>query len=318
MRVLVAEDDIISLKLLVRTISDWGDSVETVNNGTDAWKILNTQNPPQLVVLDWMMPGMDGIEICKKLRKQSGENYTYIILLTTKSEKNDITKGLEAGADDYLTKPFYPSELKARLNAGKRIITLQNKLDASRKEFMLLATKDPLTNLWNRRAIRDILEKDLLRSKRYKNYLCVLMADLDNFKKINDSYGHSVGDQVLIESSNIMIKTVRECDSVARYGGEEFLIILPMSDLKQGLIVGERIRLSLYSKPITTSKIELQLSLSIGVAEYDGQSKIDKDVLINAADAAMYRAKQSGRNRVEPATSEDLKEISNIRVDANF
>ena len=271
----------------------------------DAWNVLQQANAPQMAILDWMMPGMDGVELCRRIRAQIHGPYRYLLLLTAKFEKQDVVTGLDAGADDYLTKPFDVGELRARVRSGKRILELQHALLRTQEALQYEAAHDPLTGLWNRGAILDLLRRETQRHQRTGSALGVIMADLDHFKHINDSYGHLVGDAVLREISNRLQGSVRTYDFIGRYGGEEFLIIIPScnpSDLQAG---AERLRHAIADKPVETSVGPIQCTISIGVASApmaeDGVSELE--ALLKVSDEALYRAKDSGRNRVEIAAA---------------
>jgi two-component system cell cycle response regulator len=226
-KVLIAEDDMVSRRLLEAMLSRWGYEVVVTRDGLEAWHVLQTANTSLLAILDWIMPGIDGVEVCRRVRQRGQEPYIYLLLLTTKGRKENIIEGLEAGADDYLTKPFDPHELQVRLRAGKRIVTLQAELIEAREALRIQATHDPLTNIWNRRAIIETLSNELARAGREGVPVAVVLADLDYFKRINDTYGHVAGDAVLCEATNRMRASLRTYDTIGRYGGEEFLIILP-------------------------------------------------------------------------------------------
>jgi len=277
--------------------------VIVVRDGVEAWKILQGDAAPRLVILDWMMPGLDGIQICHQVRQRAAAPYVYILLLTAKGNQKDVINGLEAGADDYLTKPFHALELKARLRSGRRILELQQQLIAAREALRLQATHDLLTGLWNHAAILDILQRELDRARRESNPLGVVMGDLDHFKRVNDTYGHLAGDAVLREVAKRLSASVRPYDSVARYGGEEFLIVAPNCDPGSGLNLAQRLRSSLDQKPIDLSEGMLPLTCSLGVAVGGLASKDNSDSMLRAADAALYRAKANGRNRIELAAS---------------
>ncbi|HEY7616325.1 MAG TPA: diguanylate cyclase, partial [Terriglobales bacterium] len=224
--VLVAEDDPIFRHVLQSWLQRWNYEVTAVENGLDAWNALQQQNAPQMVLLDWMMPAMDGVELCRRIRAQEQRLYRYIVLLTAKDDKHDVVAGLEAGADDYLTKPFNVDELRARIRAGRRILELQEALLRAHEALQFEAAHDPLTGLWNRSAILDLLQRETQRHLRSGAALSVMMADLDHFKQINDSHGHMVGDSVLREVARRLAASLRSYDYLGRYGGEEFLIIV--------------------------------------------------------------------------------------------
>ena len=307
MQILIAEDDTITRRTLEALLVKWGYAVIVVRDGAEAWKILQGDAAPRLVILDWMIPGLDGIQICRQVRQRAAVPYVYILLLTAKGNQEDVINGLEAGADDYLTKPFHALELKARLRSGRRILELQQQLIAAREAFRLQATHDPLTGLWNHAAILDILQRELGRARRESNPLGIVMGDLDHFKRVNDTYGHLAGDAVLKEVAKRLSSSVRPYDSVARYGGEEFLIVAPNCDPGSGLNLAQRLRSSLDQKPIDLPEGLLPLTCSLGVAVGGLASKDNSDSMLRAADDALYRAKANGRNRIELAAAEMVR-----------
>lgn len=299
MRILIADDDAISRRILSSRLAKWGFEVVDVADGRRAWEVLQEDDPPRMAILDWMMPGMDGIEICRAVRDRNQEPYTYILLLTAKSQKEDLIEALEAGADDFLGKPYDPHELRVRLQVGRRIIDLQEALIQAREELRLLATRDPLTGLWNRRTILEILEQELARAHRDRRPLGLLIADLDHFKGINDTLGHLAGDEVLKEAARRMQSVLRPYDTLGRYGGEEFLLIVPNCTRESLFKVAERIRLQISSHEIRTCEGSVSITLSAGGASSNGtRGKADVNSLIREADDALYRAKAQGRNRV--------------------
>jgi len=305
MNILVADDDQISLRLLEATLIKWGYDVITCRDGEEAWSELQKDDAPALVILDWMMPGLDGLDLCRRIRRLQSECYCYVILLTAKTEKEDLIEGLEAGADDYLTKPFNRQELQVRLRAGRRILELQHALIVARDQMKELASHDTLTGLWNRGEIFRLLDKELERSLREKYSVTVVMADLDHFKRINDTYGHLAGDSVLRHIADRLRISLRQYDTIGRYGGEEFLIVVPDCDGEQAVALAERVRLAVGSAPINTPDGMLDVTLSLGVASSQQFSGAGSEQLVGAADAALYRAKLGGRNRVELARPSD-------------
>ena len=297
MKVLIAEDDPVARPTLGAFLANWGYEVTMAANGTQALEILLQDNAPRLAILDWMMPGMDGIQVCQEVRKCADPPYTYIILLTAKTQKRDLIVGLEAGADDLLRKPPYPEELRLRLLRGRRILDWQEQLLAAREALLAQATQDSLTGLWNHGAILQILERELARADRDGSRVGVLMADLDHFKSVNDSFGHLAGDAVLLEIATRMRKVVRPYDAVGRYGGEEFLIVCPGCDPIQALHLAERLRAGIGDEPVSTPSGQITLTVSVGMAV--GERSLLPNSLLRAADMALYRAKHRGRNRVE-------------------
>src|ERR1700685_3453778 len=299
--VLIAEDDPLFRRILERWFQQWDYRVTAVENGLDAWEVLQREDAPQLAILDWMMPGMDGIELCRRIRNRDQSPYRYVLLLTAKDEKQDVIAGLEAGADDYLTKPFDVDELRARVRAGKRILDLQAALIHAQDDLQFAAAHDPLTGLWNRGAILDLLRREVSRRQRNRDPLGVVMADIDYFKKINDTYGHLVGDVVLREVTRRLAAGVRPYDVVGRYGGEEFLIVFPGCTAGNLIVGAERLRQSVADHPVETSAGQIAVTLSLGLAAVEQGEKemLDCEAFIRSADEALYAAKARGRNRVE-------------------
>ena len=298
-RLLIADDSLVSRHLLEATLRKWGYDVSAVADGEAAWGLLKNENAPDLAILDWVMPGMTGPEVCKLVRQQEREKYTYLILLTSKSLKEDLIEGMESGADDYVTKPFDQHELQVRLRAGIRILELQAELMAAREELREHATKDPLTKLWNRRHIMEVLELELARIQRQDTPLSLLMIDLDHFKSINDTYGHSAGDEVLRETGRRLKASVRQYDSVGRYGGEEFLVVMPGCGGADVEKQAERLRVALCSTPMKAGDHELTVTGSFGATFALPAFQANPQDLIKIADEALYRAKRAGRNRVQ-------------------
>ena len=305
MRVLIADDNAVLRTLLGKALTSWGYEVVSAENGNQAWEVLSRPDAPTLAILDWEMPdSMSGPEICRKVRENPREPYTYIILLTGKGSKHETIQGLDAGADDYVVKPFNNHELKVRLRAGKRIIDLQLDLLKAREELRERANKDLLTMLPNRSAIHSTLESELTRCHRDQRTVGVILLDIDHFKKINDTYGHFAGDVVLKETAARLRGNMRPYDHVGRYGGEEFLVVLPNCDLEQAAMQAERMRLRLANGPMVVEGIEIHVSASFGVTVSDGTSRTS-DTFVRVADQALYKAKGSGRNKVSSLTLED-------------
>lgn len=303
--VLIAEDDPIFRHLLQHWLRQWNYRVVAVDNGDDAWGILQHENAPQMLILDWMMPGMDGVELCRRVRKKDPGPYRYLLLVTAKDDKHDVVAGLDAGADDYLTKPFDVEELRARVRAGKRVLQLQEALLDAHRALQFQAEHDPLTSLWNRDAILRVLERELKRSQRSGEFLGIMMADLDHFKEINDSFGHLAGDEVLRETGNRLAAAVRSYDWVGRYGGEEFLIVVPGCDAAGLCASAERLRQSISERPFESSAGILSVTISVGTVAVQPAKlePMDCKALLRAADEALYAAKAKGRNRSESALS---------------
>jgi two-component system cell cycle response regulator len=295
-RVLVAEDDAMFRRILQSWLENWGYRVTLAEDGAKAWKILQQELPPQLLILDWMMPAINGLELCRKVRERNQTPYQYILLATAKDAKQDLVRGLESGADDYLTKPFDRSELQARLRACNRILTLQDDQIRAHEQLRFQATHDALTGVWNRSEIIETLRRELERAVRSKTATGLLMLDIDHFKNINDTYGHLTGDAVLKEVTQRIIKAVRSYDSVGRYGGEEFVIVLPGCSREQIDLGAERVRSAVDNGPILVNESNVSVTVSIGAAVTANGSTTDMEILA-AADVALYRAKEIGRNR---------------------
>jgi two-component system, cell cycle response regulator len=294
--ILVAEDDPVFRRLLQSRLQSWGYRVIAAEDGTRAWEHLQQPNAPDLLILDWLMPGVDGIELCRRIRATQRDRYQYILLVSGKDEKRDIVAGLEAGADDYLTKPFDIGELRARLRAGKRILTLQHELIQASEALRYQATHDDLTGLWSRGATLHLLRCELQRGLRSRTSTGVLMIDIDHFKSINDTYGHLNGDAVLKEAGNRLHQVMRTYDFVGRYGGEEFLVVLSKCALDDLQKIAERVRCVFASSPIATDAGNVNITVSIGGIVAPNQ--IPELELLSAADSALYEAKRAGRNRV--------------------
>ncbi|WP_020586235.1 GGDEF domain-containing response regulator [Desulfobacter curvatus] len=307
MRILIAEDDPVSRRLLEAKLHKWGYDVVVTCNGDEAWEAFQAENAPRLAILDWMMPEVDGIEICRRMRRKASGLYTYIILLTTLYQDEDIVTGMEAGADDYITKPFKANELRVRLRAGRRIIELQKELIEARDALREKATRDSLTGLWNHEEIIRILREQLSRAERERGAVSIIMADLDHFKKVNDIHGHMAGDSVLRLTAKRMLSLMRDYDYIGRYGGEEFLVVLPGCDKRHAERIAERLCQVIGSKNMDIPEGMIPVTISLGVATtYKGQNS-NANALVQAADIALYRAKENGRNRVEMAEAEDKK-----------
>jgi diguanylate cyclase (GGDEF)-like protein len=304
-QILLAEDDGLLRTVTERTLARSGHTVVAVDNGLEAWEVLQRDDAPRIAVLDWLMPGLDGTEICRRLRNRTAASYTYVILVTAKSETEDIVAGLDAGADDYIVKPLHPDELSARLRAGCRIVELERQLLEAKERIREQATLDSLTEVLNRGAVEDRLRHELRRAARERGTVGIVLADIDHFKSINDTHGHAAGDTVLKETAHRMRQSCRSYDWVGRYGGEEFLLIAPNCSVVETMALAERVRHTLGSTPVATLGADIAFTASLGVAVYEAPQLPDADTLVRAADEALYRAKRAGRNRVEvaPATS---------------
>ena len=299
MKVLIADDSATSRAMLRKSLERWGYEVVMAEDGAAAWDILEKPDAPPMAILDWVMPHMTGPEVCRKVRETRREPYTYILLLTSKNSKDETIEGLEAGADDYIVKPFDQQELSVRLRAGKRIIDLQLSLMEAREELREKANKDLLTKLPNRSAIMTTLETEIARSHRDRRTVGIVILDIDHFKKVNDTYGHFAGDAVLKETAARLKNGMRAYDQVGRYGGEEFLVVLPNCDMEQAIHQADRMRLRLQeSKIMADAGVEIPVTASFGVTITDLSDR-NPEAFIRVADEALYKAKANGRNRVE-------------------
>ena len=296
MKILIADDDPVSRRLLEATLVRFGHEVVAVADGREAVDTLLGENGPRLAILDWMMPKADGLTVCRTMRARS-VTYVYIILLTTRDRREDMMAALDAEADDFLTKPFDVVELGARIRSGGRVLKLQEDLNAAQMAFHHEATHDRLTGLWNRGRILDQLGRELIRARREHRPLSVLIADIDHFKRINDTHGHQVGDEVLRQVAERLGGPSAGRDCVGRYGGEEFLTVLPGCDAARALDAAERLRADVAGRAMQAASTAIEVTVSVGVASTE-RADDQPASLIRSADQALYRAKAAGRNRV--------------------
>lgn len=306
MKILIADDDKITRALLLRWVKRWGYEPIVAENGIDALRILLNDMSVRLCVMDWIMPGMNGPDVCARLRKEREEPYVYVILLTAKTDTDDIIEGLKAGADNYIHKPCHPLELEVRLRVGSRLVDLQSKLVEAREALRYQASHDALTQLLNRGAIQRAMVEKLEHSRNSARPMALVMVDIDHFKSINDTYGHAAGDAVLREVATRFSQTLRAFDVAGRYGGEEFLLVLDDCDLSSGLEFAEQLRQLLAQTPVEAGPVRIPITASFGVASSSQSSSADAELLNRAADAALYRSKRTGRNLVSPA---EIKEF---------
>jgi diguanylate cyclase (GGDEF)-like protein len=298
MKILIAEDDPTSRMILVAVVSEWGYEPIAVEDGAQALTVLQAEEPPRLLLLDWEMPKLNGLALCKLIREEDTSNPPYIILLTGRSDTEDIVTGLKFGANDYISKPFENAELQARLQVGKRMLDLQDELNSAKEAMAFQANYDELTGLMNRRAVMKSMANELERSKRNLQPLYICMCDIDHFKKINDTHGHLAGDAVLKEIAERFNTSLRPYDICGRYGGEEFLIILnSKEDHVQDLF--ERVRQAIADNPFTYEQTILNVTISCGVTLYSPPTdQRNSTQLLTDADTALYEAKNGGRNRI--------------------
>lgn len=298
MKLLIADDDEASSGLLERLTRKWGYDPIIAADGEAAWKVLQQQNPPRILLIDWEMPRLNGLELCQRIRLNSDSNPAYIIMLTARTETADIVSALDTGANEYITKPFNLIELQARIQVGKRMLDLQQELNQAKELLAFRANHDVLTGLLNRRAIMDALNKEIPRSFRQHQPLCIALTDVDYFKQVNDSYGHLAGDHILCEIAQRISSQLRPYDLVGRYGGEEFLLLFNSS--REGAnIVFERIRAAIANTSFNYQQHTLNITISSGFTIFNPSADERKSMeLIDAADKALYKSKRSGRNNV--------------------
>ncbi len=293
MKVLIAEDDAISCKALENNLKEWGYSVVSARDGHEAWKLAKSDNI-RLAILDWNMPGIDGVELSQRMRKlyqNEDAKYIYIILLTGRGDQDDIIQGLSTGADDYITKPFSFMELKYRVQNGERIIRNEDKR-------IRLASLDNLTRLWNRNKIFEFLESELKRGEREAIPTGVIMIDIDHFKRINDRFGHLIGDRVLVEVSDRLKMAIRPYDKIGRYGGDEILVVLPRCGNSEAKRIAKRLYDSVTKQNVSTEAGSHKINISIGCVSNEQQPNATKMQLIQASDKALLSAKKKGRDRI--------------------
>lgn len=297
MQVLIADDSPVSRRVLGAKLVQWGYETLVVDNGDAAWAILSSPNSPRLAIVDWRMPGVDGPEICRRLRLRESLRYTFVLLMTSCTLPSSVVEGLKAGADDFVRKPFDPAELEQRLRTGRRIVELQDRLLAAQESLRVQATHDSLTGLWNRAEILRTLDREWDRMRRQRSAIGAMMIDVDFFKQVNDEHGHQAGDDVLREMGRLLPNSVRSYDQVGRVGGEEFLVVLPNATIRNVLAIGERARFRTEQQPISIAGESIHVTVSIGAASSSEMVDSPTD-LIQRADQALYAAKRGGRNRV--------------------
>jgi two-component system chemotaxis response regulator CheY len=293
MKVLVVEDELVTRRLLEAYLSEWGYHVSIACDGLEALDLLSSPNSPRLVISDWMMPHVNGLELCRKIRQKDLFEYVYFIILTAKGRKEDVIEALEAGADDHVVKPFDAEELKYRVKIGKRILDLENRI-------LEMARTDFLTGVLNRGAFVARLEQEMQRTVREHVALSLILADIDSFKRVNDEYGHNAGDIVLQAFAKELSTSLRPYDFVGRYGGEEFLVSLVGANTSQAKLVAERMRERIEGMRVQLPGVSkpVQITASFGVASQIVTKRETLLSITGRADHAMYQAKRKGRNRV--------------------
>ena len=305
LQVLVVDDSPVYRKLVEHALEGNPYSPMFAKSGREALELFG-RYLPAIVITDWMMPDLSGLDLCQRLRADAHRGYTYIILLTSIAEKDNVVKGLAAGADDYLTKPFDPGELLARIGVGRRIIDLHRQIDAKNRLLEDLAHTDPLTGLPNRRAIEDWAARQLRGAARHGFPYWVVLADLDSFKSINDTYGHVSGDTLLQKFAEILKTVIRSSDICGRLGGDEFLLVITHVEAGSIIKTVERFREKLAEKQFEIGNEKVSITASFGIAGFSGKEILDFTTLVRRADKALYAAKRDGRNliRIEPEKAE--------------
>ena len=300
MRILIADDSNVSRHLLESIVKKWGYQVITTADGNQAWDALQQPDAPRMAILDWMMPGLTGPEVCRLVRQKGIEPYTYILLLTSRTQKEDVIEGMTAGADDYVVKPFDQQELNVRLRAGRRIIDLQDELLKAQAALRYQATHDALTGVNNRGQITEVLEGCVAKA----GPLGVIMLDIDKFKLVNDTFGHAAGDAVLVATAERLTGALSEQDTLGRYGGEEFLVVTRRTPAELPAFA-EMLRQRIAGEPVLAGGQEFAVTASFGVASRNGAQIEAGSELLKAADDALYTAKHQGRNRVVVAANRE-------------
>jgi two-component system, cell cycle response regulator len=307
--ILVVDDDIVSRTVVEKHLKKAGFTVATAANGVEALDHFDRQFFP-IVLTDWMMPEIDGPHLCRLIREKKTDGYVFIVLITARDSKTDIVSGLESGADDYLTKPIHPAEMVARVNTGIRILKLEKSLKKANEEIRLLSITDPLTGCHNRGYLNERFPQELRRAQRYSHPLSIVLADIDHFKKVNDTFGHQAGDKVLKHFSDCINRQIRKkVDWVVRYGGEEFLIILPETRSAGAHSMAERLRATVEKNVISVGDNIIQITASFGGVSVSFEDKhledVTMDQLIYLADENLYRSKENGRNQVNMVNAKD-------------
>jgi diguanylate cyclase (GGDEF)-like protein len=304
-KILVVDDELVSRLVVQAAVERLGHRSVAASDGEEAWRHFDDDRPDVLIT-DLLMPGADGLELCRRVRASAETGYTYIILATMLGDREDVVRGMEAGADDYLVKPVEPFDLQAKLIAAERVTALHAELGRYRAELAKLARTDVLTQLANRRSLEEDLRMLDARSQRYGRPYCVAICDVDHFKTYNDTLGHQAGDEALRAVAAKLAAEVRASDGVYRYGGEEFVLVLPEQSLQTARAAVERVRAAVerLAIPHPGRGPGGVVTMSFGIAGFrPGQATTVED-LLKQADAALYEAKEAGRNRVGVAGGE--------------
>ena len=321
MRILIAEDDAVSRRILITQLTRWGHEVLSAQDGHEAWKLLSAADGPNLAILDWMMPKMTGVDICTKARQEVMDRPLYMILLTALNRKEYVIQGMEAGADDYLTKPFDAHELRVRLKAGERIVDLQltlhdrvQQLEHAEQALRDMTLSDNMTGLYNHRGFYTLAEHQMKIARRSCQNSILLFADMDGLKQINDNFGHAAGSSAIVRVASVLKKTFRDCDVVARLGGDEFVVLAPNVDLEESSVLIERLAGNLAAANAEQNQ-PFELSLSIGTIALKHDSDTPLEEYVTCADQAMYDAKRLKREGIAGQFSaQDLPQNVNLQL----
>ena len=298
--VLVVDDSPVARKLVEHALDKDRYVLLSAKTGAEALELF-AEHKPGIVITDWLMPDLSGLQLCERIRTEFGSRFTYIIILTGVSEKSKVVKGLQAGADDYVTKPFNAEELSARVDAGRRIVQLHREIEAKNLMLQQLALTDSLTNLPNRRAIEEWGKRQLTGALRHKFPFWIVMVDVDQFKTVNDTFGHDAGDTVLRSFAEIIQRNSRQCDICGRIGGDEFMLVMTFTDQAGVRVAVERLRAQLEAQKFSFQERDVRVTASIGIAGIRSGQECDFGRLMVQADVALYSAKRLGRNRAEMA-----------------
>lgn len=299
MRILLADNDPATRNLLETNLKDWGYETVSCGNGREALEALEQPDPPKLAILEWSLPEMDGLQVCRRIRELAGRAYIYIILLTEASTKDEMLKGLEAGADEYIIKPVDVNELRMRIRAGSRIVGLQETFTAVLRYSEQQAAHDPLTGLWNRAAMIDILRRELERATRENSAVGLVIGGLDQLARINQGFGSLTSDAVLREIVLRIRSCVRSYDHVGRSEDDDFIIVVPGCDLESTRVLAERLRASVSKYRLSIGEGVMPLTMSFGILVVGEGEKTDADAIMGRVEDAMRRARDRGGDRIE-------------------
>lgn len=298
MRILIADDDIVSRRFLEIALRKSGYEVISVEDGAKAWSSLSGQDSPQLAIIDWLMPGMDGGEVCRRVREHLTDRMMYLIVLTGSDRREDLIEALESGADDFLTKPYDVEELRARVNVAQRILCQQEHMDALTKQLaQASAETDTVSALPSKRTLEELLDRELARARRDETPIAAIMADVDQLDVINSAHGQTTGDTVLVEVARRFRQACRPYDVVGKYDNEELFLLLNRVPKEKTPVIAERLRTIVADQPIRTAGQSIKVTVSLGAAWFPPLAGCDADTVINSTVAMLAKAKQSGRNQ---------------------